>query len=192
MRAKQFEKLERLLKKVLKVAPFCNNWASATDCTVMSIKSPLVEFLPYQLAITSGAVSGRIASEYRKRFGLTIPEWRAMAVIHDYGPLTQRDVTHLAATDKVAVNRACKVLEDRQLVQRRPNVQDGRSHLLEITEEGRRTHDTIMPRAMEMETQLLESFTPEEIAQFRHFLKRLRNEALRLADDRVYVAEAAE
>lgn len=148
----------------------------------MSIQSPLVEFLPYQLAITSGAVSGRISTEYRKRFGLTIPEWRAMAVIHDYGPLTQRDVTHLAATDKVAVNRACKVLEDRGLITRRPNTQDGRSHLLEITAEGRSTHDTIMPRALEMETQLLASFTPEEIAQFRNLLKRIRAEALRLED----------
>lgn len=158
----------------------------------MSIQSPLVEFLPYQLAITSAAVSGRISTEYRKRFGLTIPEWRAMAVIHDYGPLTQRDVTQLAATDKVAVNRACKVLEDRGLIMRRPNTQDGRSHLLEITGEGRSTHDTIMPLAVEMEAQLLANFTPEEVAQIRTLLKRLRTEALRLGDNVTFTGVAAE
>ena len=49
------------------------------------------------------------------RFGLSVPEWRVMAVLGDSGPLTQRDLTRLTLMDKVAVNRACKVLEERGL-----------------------------------------------------------------------------
>ena len=148
----------------------------------MKDQMPLAEFLPYQLSIASNAVSGRIALEYRARFGLSIPEWRAMAVIGDFGPLTQRDLTHLTVMDKVAVNRACKVLEDRGLALRRPNEADGRSHLLELSEEGRRMHDVIMPLALEMERKLFADFTAEERAIFRSLLERVRSKVENLPD----------
>ena len=147
-------------------------------------KTPLSEFLPYQLSITSNAVSGRIALEYRQRFGLSVPEWRVMAVLGDAGPLTQRDLTRLTLMDKVAVNRACKELEERALAYRRPNAQDGRSHLLELTDEGVRMRDEIMPLALEMERRLFSSFDREEVAQFRSLLERVRGEVKDLdADD---------
>jgi len=144
----------------------------------------LNDFLPYLLSITSNAVSGRIALEYRQRFGLSVPEWRVMAVLGDSGPLTQRALTRLTIMDKVAVNRACKGLEERGLASRQPNTQDGRSHLLELTESGVRMHDEIMPLALEMERRLFARFAPEEVAGFRHFLERVRGEVKDLdADD---------
>ena len=136
----------------------------------------LAEFLPYRLSVTSNAVSQRIAQEYRNRWGLSVPEWRVMAVLGDSGPHTQRELTSMTIMDKVAVNRACKVLEDRGLAVRRPNAQDGRSHLLELTESGTRMHDEIMPLALEMERRLFARFTPEEVAHFRHLLDRVRGE----------------
>jgi DNA-binding MarR family transcriptional regulator len=140
----------------------------------------LGEFIPYLLSITSNAVSGRIALEYRQRFGLSVPEWRVMAVLGDSGPLTQRDLTRLTVMDKVAVNRACKVLEDRGLASRRPNAQDGRSHLLELTSAGTRMHDEIMPLALEMQRRLFARFAPEEVAHFRQLLDRIRGEVVDL------------
>ena len=99
-----------------------------------------------------------------------------MAVLGDSGPLTQRDLTRQTVMDKVAVNRACKGLEERGLASRQPNAQDGRSHLLELTESGTRMHDEIMPLALEMERRLFARFTPEEVAHFRHLLDRVRDE----------------
>src|SRR5690606_26366681 len=126
----------------------------------------------------------RIALEYRQRFGLSVPEWRVMAVLGDSGRLTQRELTRMTLMDKVAVNRACKVLEERGLASRRPNAQDGRSHLLELTASGTRMHDEIMPLALEMERRLFAKFAPEEIASFRSLLARVRDEVDDLdADD---------
>ena len=150
----------------------------------MNQNTRLKEFLPYQLSITSNAVSGRIALEYRQRFGLSVPEWRVMAVLGDSGRLTQRELTRMTLMDKVAVNRACKVLEERGLASRRPNAQDGRSHLLELTASGIRMHDEIMPLALEMERRLFARFAPEEIASFRSLLERVSDEVDDLeADD---------
>ena len=136
----------------------------------------LADFLPYLLSITSNAVSGRIAQEYRVRFGLKVPEWRVMAVLGDSGPMTQRQLTAFTLMDKVAVNRACKELEERGLASREPNAKDGRSHLLELTEAGREMHGEIMPLALEMERRLFSTFSEEEIETFRSLLLRIKEE----------------
>jgi len=140
----------------------------------MTGRTPLFDFLPYLLSITSNAVSGRIAQEYRARFSLSVPEWRVMAVLGDSGPLTQRELTGLTLMDKVAVNRACKVLEVRALISRRPNALDGRSHLLELTASGREMHGQIMPLAVGMEQRLFSVLSAEETEQFRALLERVR------------------
>ena len=136
--------------------------------------SRLADFLPYQLSIASNAVSSRIAEQYRARFDLKVPEWRVMAVLGDGGELTQRDLVGATLMDKVAVNRACKVLEERGLVSRRPNEQDGRSHHLELSDDGREMHSQIMPIAKAMESELFSCFDKEEEAKLRDFLARIR------------------
>lgn len=149
----------------------------------MNDATRLADFVPYQLSITSNAVSGRIALEYRTRFGLSVPEWRVMAVLGDGGALTQRQLTRLTLMDKVAVNRACKVLEERGLAVREPNTLDGRSHLLQLTDSGRAMHGQIMPLALDMERQLFAGFTEEERQQFSSLLARVRNEVDDLSGD---------
>jgi DNA-binding MarR family transcriptional regulator len=150
----------------------------------MKQSNRLAEFLPYRLSVTSNAVSQRIAQEYRNRWGLSVPEWRVMAVLGDSGPHTQRELTSMTIMDKVAVNRACKVLEDRGLAVRRPNAQDGRSHLLELTMPGKEMHGQIMPLALEMERRLFATFTDDEVETFRSLLGRVRDEVDDLdADD---------
>ncbi len=139
--------------------------------------SRLADFLPYLLSVTSNAVSGSIAEEYHARFGLKIPEWRVMAVLGDAGSLTQRDLVSATLMDKVAVNRACKLLEDRGLAARSPNARDGRSHHLGLTEEGKAMHAQIMPLALAMEERLFAPLTDGERSQFKALLDRIRDGA---------------
>ena len=143
----------------------------------------LAGFLPYQLSIASNAVSDLIAERYRKRFGLKVTEWRIMAVLGDgaTSTSTQQALTRITLMDKVAVNRACKVLEERGLIRRVPNERDGRSHLLELTEEGRSIHGEVMPLALATERELFEGFDPAEREQFRALLDRMYARAADLA-----------
>lgn len=133
-------------------------------------KGQLAGFLPYQLSITSNAVSSVIASRYRARFGLKVPEWRVMAVLGDAGAATQRQLTEATLMDKVAVNRACKVLEERGLVERQPNARDGRSHLLDLTEEGGAVYREIMPLARQSESEIFASLDEDQQEQLRKLL----------------------
>lgn len=133
----------------------------------------LADFLPYQLSVTSNAVSSLIAERYRSRFGLKIAEWRVMAILGDAGSATQRELTEATLMDKVAVNRACKVLEERGLVMRQPNADDGRSHLLELTDEGRAIHGEVMPLARAMEVEIFATLDATEIDQLQDLLRRI-------------------
>jgi DNA-binding MarR family transcriptional regulator len=137
----------------------------------------LADFLPYQLSVASNAVSSRIAAQYRERFGLKTTEWRIMAVLGDSGAHTQRELCRLTLMDKVPVNRACKVLEDRGLASRQPNARDGRSHLLDLTAAGREVHARIMPLAEAIEAELFGVLDAEQRRALASMLARVREAA---------------
>ena len=75
--------------------------------------------------------------------------------------------------DKVAVNRACKVLESRELVARIPNASDGRSHHLELTAQGRTMHGQIMPLAVDMYEKVFACLSERETDKLRSILDKL-------------------
>ena len=134
-------------------------------------KLTLSEFLPYQLSITSNAVSDLIARAYRGRFALKIPEWRLMAVLGEVASATQRELVEATAMDKVTVNRASKALEDRGLIGRAPNAADGRSHHLALTTTGRELYEQIVPMALSVEAEL---FANGEAKALEAMLTKLR------------------
>lgn len=114
----------------------------------------LGNFLPHQLAVASDAIGNRVAEVYQREFDLKIPEWRILAVLGAHQSLRQRDIIGLTFLDKVAVNRACKTLEERGLVRRAPHSNDGRSHLLELTDHGKNVYAMVTARAVAIENRL--------------------------------------
>jgi DNA-binding MarR family transcriptional regulator len=142
----------------------------------------LLDFLPYLMAVTSAAVSRRIANQYEAASGLRIPEWRVMAVLGDGGSMTQRDLVGETLMDKVAVNRACKALEERDLIRRSPNALDGRSHHLELTDTGREMYDRVMDIALDSECEIYSVLDDAERAQLKALLTRLRERVIAMGE----------
>ena len=143
-------------------------------------KLTLAEFLPYQLSITSNAVSDLIARAYRGRFALKIPEWRLMAVLGEVASATQRELVEATAMDKVTVNRASKALEDRGLIGRAPNAADGRSHHLALTNTGRELYEQIVPLALSVEAELEKILGGGEAKALEKMLAQLRARVIEL------------
>jgi len=137
-------------------------------------------FLPYRLSIASNAVSEAIATAYQALFGLRIPEWRLVAVIAEHEGITQQALVAATRMDKVSVSRAAIALVDRGLVQRRPNTQDQRSHLLSLSEAGRALYDDVAPKALALERQVFAGFAASELEAFSAMLTRIEAAAARL------------
>ena len=140
-------------------------------------------YLPYRLSVASNAVSGLIARAYEDRFGLTIPQWRLLCVLAEDGARTQGQLVARTVMDKVTVSRAAQGLVKRRLVVRSQNARDGRSHVLDLTPEGRRLHAEIAPLALTYEAALIHGLAADEVALMQRLLGRLQSVAERLAAD---------
>src|SRR5690625_5292493 len=66
----------------------------------------LEHFLPYRLSVVSNHISQTIANAYAERFGISITEWRVLAVLGRYPALSANGVAERPATDQVAASRA--------------------------------------------------------------------------------------
>ena len=142
----------------------------------------LDDYIPYRLSIASNAVSRLIARAYEDRFGLTVPQWRLMAVLAEK-PMTQQQIVVRTQMDKVTVSRAAQGLVIRHLVGRAAHEADGRSHILTLTEQGRALHADIAPLALAYEAALLSGLTGEEIDTLKRLLMRVEGVAGKLAED---------
>ena len=135
-------------------------------------------FIPFRLSVTSNLVSETIASTYQALFGLTIPEWRLIAVIAEGDATTQQQVGRRTLMDKVTVSRATIALVDRALIERRPHPSDRRSQSLHLTASGRDLYTAIAPEALELERRIFASFDPGEVQTFRTMLVRVQEATL--------------
>ena len=140
----------------------------------------LADYLPYRLSVAANAVSDLIAKSYQARFGLSIPQWRLIAVLAETGPLTQQALCAQTVMDKVAVSRAAAALVERKLIARAANKADGRSHRLGLTAEGRALYADVAPSALAHEVSLLEDFSPFEVQTAHSLLRRLEAAAVAL------------
>ena len=138
----------------------------------------LDEFVPYRLSFTSNLVSETIAGAYEHLFGLTIPEWRLVAVLAETQGVSQQEIGRRTRMDKVTVSRAAIALAARDLVEKAANPNDRRSHRLALTRVGWRLYDEVAPKALELEAALFGGFTAEEIRQFVSVLLRIDQAAL--------------
>ncbi|HTV80285.1 MAG TPA: MarR family winged helix-turn-helix transcriptional regulator [Steroidobacteraceae bacterium] len=142
----------------------------------------LQEYLPYRLSVTANAASRLIARAYEVQFGLTIPQWRLMAVLGDEGALTQQALCGRTLMDKVTVMRAAQGLTRRRLVRRQPNAQDGRSHRLKLSASGQALYGRIIPLARAFEAQLLAGMKASDVSLLQRLLRQVEATALTLTE----------
>jgi DNA-binding MarR family transcriptional regulator len=143
-------------------------------------KLDLDRFVPYRLSVLSNRVSSAIAHEYSERFGLSIPEWRVMAVLGQSAGLSSRAVAERTAMDKVQVSRAVANLVDTRRVQKQVDADDGRIARLSLTQRGRAIYDEIVPLALHLEEVFLAALSAEERAQFDRLMAKLDAQVGRL------------
>jgi DNA-binding MarR family transcriptional regulator len=137
-------------------------------------------FLPYQLSVTSNAVSQVIARTYETLFGLRVPEWRLIAVLAEEDGLTQQALVARTEMDKMTVSRAAQALAGRGLVSRDRHGSDRRSQRIALTDDGRALYAQIAPKALEMEARLLAGIDAETVEQLKSVLATLKKTAATL------------
>jgi DNA-binding MarR family transcriptional regulator len=76
--------------------------------------------------------------EEARKYGLTLPQWRALAQISIAGDSSQSALAAALDADPMTVSGILDRLEKRGLIMRYPDPADSRAKLTEVTEEGAR------------------------------------------------------
>jgi DNA-binding MarR family transcriptional regulator len=143
-------------------------------------KLHLENFLPYRLSVLSNTVSGAIAAAYFAHFGLTIPEWRVMAVLAANPGLSAAEVTARTAMDKVAVSRAVGTLLSAGRLRRTTAKADRRRTHLELTPAGARVYSRVVPMALRYERHLVAPLSRKDRVLLDRLLRVLLGRAIEL------------
>ena len=143
-------------------------------------KLHLEKFLPYRLSVLSNTVSSAIAAAYFMNFGLTIPEWRVMAVLAANPGLSAAEVTARTAMDKVAVSRAVAALQAAGRLHRTTAPADRRRTHLALTRAGLRVYAQVVPMALQYERNLVAPLTPRDLATLDRLVRVLLGRAVEL------------
>lgn len=139
------------------------------------MKIDLATFLPYQLTNIATLVSNDLAEVYQREFGLTIPQWRILANLAQYGTSTATALCEQANMDKSTVSRAIKALIEKQLISSKPNPHDKRAALLLLSAAGLEMYSDVATQAAAWEQQLLSEFTESEYQQLMAAIEKLKS-----------------
>jgi DNA-binding MarR family transcriptional regulator len=143
----------------------------------MSETLNLESFLPYRLSVLSHTISTTIAKAYESKFGVSIPEWRVIAILGRFPGLSAVEVADRTMLDKVAVSRAVTKLIKSGRIDREFADADRRRSILNLSAEGQQVHDEIAPLALAFELELLQGIGAEDLEIFNIVLERLLGKA---------------
>ena len=163
---------------------------SAEDRPAVALE--LDRFMPYRLSMLSSRISATLARRYETRFGVTIPQWRVMAVLGQHRLLSAGEVAARTRMDKAKVSRTIAVMERKGLLHRTIEPRDLRMVRLELTPEGQGVYREIAAMALDWERDLLAGLRPAALAGLESAICDLQARLDRLAPDEAPGNEAVE
>lgn len=112
----------------------------------------LNDYLPYRMAVVAARMLREAARVYkRRRDPLTTPQWRILAILANFEPLTASEISRISMLDKVAVSRALAQMTRRGFVRRRRTRLDQRVLEVTITRDGWRYYRALVPELKRQE-----------------------------------------
>ena len=111
-------------------------------------------FLPYRLNLAAELVSQSFAAQYRARYRMTRPEWRALAALGSYGRMTATEIGANSSMHKTKVSRAVRALEEKRWLKRSEDPSDRRIEHRDLTPAGKRIYREMITVAHEYEQEL--------------------------------------
>ncbi|WP_431513559.1 MarR family winged helix-turn-helix transcriptional regulator [Variovorax sp. DAIF25] len=143
----------------------------------------LNDWLPYQCSVITNRVSGMLARMYSEELGIGVVEWRVLANLVAFSPMSATELSESTAMDKVSITRALNLLVTKKLVSRRVDAKDRRKVVLRLTKTGADAYERVMPLARAIEQELTSALTPQELKTVQAAMQVLVARANAALDD---------
>ncbi|VTU12836.1 homoprotocatechuate degradation operon regulator, HpaR [Variovorax sp. SRS16] len=136
-------------------------------------------FITTVMSQTVNALRRVTTLPYARRFGLTVPEWRILALLAHAHAIPFSKLVVQSTSDKALVSRTLRLLEQRGLVALEAEGPAPRKRLVcTITPAGEALHAQVIPVARQAQASMINLLTPEERRVMFTALKRIHRRCL--------------
>ncbi|ALG67574.1 MarR family winged helix-turn-helix transcriptional regulator [Beggiatoa leptomitoformis] len=143
----------------------------------------LEDLFSFQLMRLSNVLALGASRYYTTRFNIGLTEWRVLATIARYAPISAQEVSKRTGVDKGWVSRAVNSLLSRHWIIREPNPEDGRILKLTLTTEGIAVHQEGISAATKRQKRLLTNVSITEQQLLMDLLIRLHQQAVIMLEE---------
>jgi DNA-binding MarR family transcriptional regulator len=136
------------------------------------------ELLSYRLHEVANLLSRGAELRYRREFGVSLWEWRTLALLGAVSePLSLNHLAHAAGIHKSQMSRVVSGLAKRKLVVRDANSQDARGVHLTLSLSGRKLYEGLIQAASQRDQAFRSCLTKDEKRAFESALAKLAGQA---------------
>jgi DNA-binding MarR family transcriptional regulator len=136
------------------------------------------ELLSYRLHRVANLLSRGAELRYRREFGVSLWEWRTVALLGGAaGPQSLNELARAAGMDKSQMSRVVAGLTRKKIVVREADASDGRGIRLSLTPRGGALYRKLIHAAAERNDAFLGCLTPKERTALEAIMAKLANEA---------------
>ena len=142
--------------------------------TASSLPPGSPQDIPHLLENTAQQVSRLLARRLADACGLSLVEWRVLAMVGQHDTTSPTRVAELAGLDKVKVSRVLSSLVTQGLIRKSDDPKDQRAYLLRLTRRGNVVHQRTQPVIPKIEALLAAHLTQGEWRTLRRALEKLQ------------------
>ena len=136
------------------------------------------DLLSYRLHTVANLLSRGAELRYRREFGVSLWEWRTIALLGAASkPQSLNELARAAGIDKSQMSRVVSSLAARGLVLRKADSADGRGVRLELSKSGRKLYAGLIKAAAERDSAFRECLNASERKHFDEVLAKLASQA---------------
>lgn len=128
------------------------------------------DFLTFRITRLSNSLRTNLTKPYLESFGLSLPEWRLLALVARFAPMRFSEVTQRSGMDKGQVSRTLRVMATRGLTKTKA-IKNGGSRstealaapvMVSITPKGTSLYKAVLPVARKRQADMLLSLNQAE------------------------------
>ena len=109
-----------------------------------------------------------------KRFGMRVPEWRALAALYARRRCTMSELAELAAIDRTTLTRTVDRMEEARWLTRLADGDDMRVTRLSLTAAGQKLFGRIWPRVEQLNRAAIAGIPPDAVQALRSTLAQMK------------------
>jgi DNA-binding MarR family transcriptional regulator len=138
------------------------------------------DFLTFRLTRLSNALRTNMTKRYLEEFGLSLPEWRLLALVTRFSPLRFSELTSRSSMDKGQVSRTLRIMTKRGLTKMKA-LKRGTAYaealaapvIVSVTPKGKALYKAVLPTAQRRQAEILLTLSDAERTSLYNTLDKL-------------------